>query len=68
MGSFGGGLFYNGPDVEILRALEIGDNYESNIKGIYIIGDLSGVLRPGYPLWPNLPGRNIALLSAPAGD
>jgi NosR/NirI family nitrous oxide reductase transcriptional regulator len=43
MGSFWGDLFYRGPDVEILKAPEIDDKYESNVKGIHIIGDLSGV-------------------------
>jgi len=43
MVNFWGDLFYNGPDIEILRAPEIDDSYESNVKGIYIIGDISGV-------------------------
>jgi len=43
MKPFWGDLFYDGPDIEILRAPEINRNYESNISGIHIIGDLSGV-------------------------
>ena len=43
MKSIWGNLFYSGPDVEILRAPEISKNYESNVSGIHIIGDLSGV-------------------------
>ncbi len=38
-----GDLFYKGPDEEILRVPEIDSRYESSIKGIHIIGDLSGI-------------------------
>lgn len=43
MGNLWGNLFYRGPDIEILKAPEINDNYESSVKGIHIIGDLAGI-------------------------
>ncbi|MFQ6104911.1 MAG: NAD(P)-binding domain-containing protein [Candidatus Glassbacteria bacterium] len=43
MSSVLGNLFYKGPDVEILKAPAIDENFESNVKGVHIIGDLSGV-------------------------
>jgi thioredoxin reductase/ferredoxin len=43
MFSFLGNLFYKGSDVEILKAPEIDENFESSVKGIHIIGDLSGI-------------------------
>lgn len=43
MTPFWGDLFYNRPDIEILRAPEINHSYESSVSGIHIIGDLSGV-------------------------
>ncbi len=43
MSSLFGNLFTRGHDVEILKAPDIDANFESNVKGIHIIGDLSGI-------------------------
>lgn len=66
MASFLGDLFYKGPDIEILKAPEIDNNYESNVKGIHIIGDLSGVplLKNAVNMGHDLIGKIRPLLKA----
>lgn len=43
IGIFLAGIRFVGPDAEILSAPETDSRYESSVKGIRIIGDLSGV-------------------------